>query len=82
MLARRGSDEILGGTIVARHAGEMITELTLAMSGKLGLSTLASTIHPYPTQADSIKKVGRAYYKTRLTPTVKNLMARWLGWRR
>ena len=82
VLARRGSDEILGGTIVARHAGEMITELTLAMSGKLGLSTLASTIHPYPTQADSIKKVGRAYYKTRLTPTVKNLMARWLGWRR
>ncbi len=79
---RRGTDQILGATIVARHAGEMISELTLAMVGKIGLGTLASTIHPYPTQAEAIKKTGSAYYRTRLTPRVKNLMSRWLAWRR
>ena len=77
-----GSDEILGCTIVARHAGEMISEVTVAMVGKLGLSSLASTIHPYPTQAESIRKVGREYYRTKLTPFVKKLMTRWMAWRR
>lgn len=75
---RRGSDEILGGTIVARHAGEMIGELALAMVGKIGLGTLASVIHPYPTQAEAIRKAGDAYNRTRLTPTVKRLFQTFL----
>ena len=70
---RKGSDEIVGGTIVARHAGEMIGELALAIVGKIGLGTLASVIHPYPTQAEAIRKAGDAYNRTRLTPTVKRL---------
>ncbi|CAN5916442.1 mercuric reductase [soil metagenome] len=41
---RQGSDEILGATIVARHAGEMISELTLAMVGGLGLKTPRSSL--------------------------------------
>jgi hypothetical protein len=60
----------------------MISELTLAMVGKLGLGTLARTIHPYPTQAEAIKKVGDAYNRTRLTPFVKSLFDKWLAWRR
>ncbi len=79
---RQGSDEILGATVVARHAGEMISELTLAMVGRLGLKTLAKTIHPYPTQAEAIKKVADAYNRTRLTPFVKRLFERWLAWTR
>ena len=70
---RKGSDEIVGGTIVARHAGEMIGELALAIVGKIGLGTLASVIHPYPTQAEAIRKAGDAYNRTRLTPTIKRL---------
>lgn len=77
-----GTDRIVGATVVARHAGEMISELTLAMVGKLGLGTLARTIHPYPTQADAIKKVGDAYNRTRLTPFVKKMFEKWLAWRR
>ena len=50
-----GTDRHRRGDIVARHAGEMISELTLAMVGGLGLKTLARTIHPYPTQADAIR---------------------------
>jgi pyruvate/2-oxoglutarate dehydrogenase complex dihydrolipoamide dehydrogenase (E3) component len=66
-----GSDRILGATIVARHAGEMISELTLAMVAKVSLGTLASVIHPYPTQAEAIRQVGDMFNRTRLTPTVK-----------
>lgn len=79
---RKGTDEIVGATIVATHAGDMIGELTLAMKGKLGLKTVGGAIHPYPTQAEAIRKTGDLYNRTRLTPWVKNLMRRWLAWQR
>src|SRR5215470_14528135 len=79
---RAGSDTILGATAVARHAGEMISELTLAIVHKVGLGRIASTIHPYPTQAEAIRKLGDAYNRTRLTPFVKELFARWLRFTR
>jgi len=74
--------QILGATIVARHAGEMISELTLAMVGKVSPATIASVIHPYPTQADAIKRTADAFNRTRLTPFVKGSMERFLAWRR
>ncbi len=63
-----GSDRIVGATIVARHAGEMLSELTLAIAQGIGLGTIARVIHPYPTQAEAIRKLGDAYNRTRLTP--------------
>ena len=72
----------LRATIVAAHAGDLISELTLAMGGRLGLRTIANTIHPYPTRAEAIKKVGDAYNRTRLTPVVKWLFEKWLWWSR
>jgi hypothetical protein len=66
--------------VVARHAGGMISELTLAMVGGLGLPTLARTIHPYPTQAEALKRVADTYNRTRLTPFVKKLFQKWLTW--
>jgi pyruvate/2-oxoglutarate dehydrogenase complex dihydrolipoamide dehydrogenase (E3) component len=79
---RKGGDKIVGATIVARHAGEMINELTLAMTAGVGLGRLASVIHPYPTQAEAIRQVGDMFNRTRLTPTVKKLFAAWLRWTR
>lgn len=79
---RKGTDRIVGATIVARHAGEMIGELTLALTAGLGLGRLASVIHPYPTQAEAIRQVGDLYIRTRLTPLVKRLFAAWLRWTR
>jgi pyruvate/2-oxoglutarate dehydrogenase complex dihydrolipoamide dehydrogenase (E3) component len=73
---------ILGGTLVARHAGEMISELTLAMVAKQTVGTLSSTIHPYPTQAEVLHKIGDAYMRTKLTPMVKKAFNKWLEWRR
>jgi pyruvate/2-oxoglutarate dehydrogenase complex dihydrolipoamide dehydrogenase (E3) component len=79
---RKGTDEIVGATIVARHAGDMISELTTAMIGKVGLGTLASVIHPYPTQAEAVRKAGDAYNRTRLTPGRAKLLKRYFAWRR
>lgn len=79
---KKGSDKIIGATLVASHAGDMISELSLAMTAGLGLGTLAKTIHPYPTQAEVIKKAADAYSRTRLTPFVKNLFTKVLAWRR
>jgi pyruvate/2-oxoglutarate dehydrogenase complex dihydrolipoamide dehydrogenase (E3) component len=79
---RAGTDRIVGGTIVARHAGEMLPELTLALARGIGLGALASVIHTYPTQADAIRKLGDAYNRTRLTPRIKRLLGAWLAWRR
>ncbi|MEO7299950.1 MAG: mercuric reductase [Verrucomicrobiota bacterium] len=79
---KKGSDEIFGATIVARHAGEMISEISVAMAAKLGLGNLASVIHPYPTQVEAIRQCGDAYNRTRLTPLVKKLFSRWLEWQR
>lgn len=79
---KEGTDRILGATIVASHAGEMINEITLAMVANIGLSTLARVIHAYPTQADAIRMAANAYTRTRLTPTVRKLLGRWLAWKR
>jgi pyruvate/2-oxoglutarate dehydrogenase complex dihydrolipoamide dehydrogenase (E3) component len=82
VLVKEGDNRIVGATVVAAHAGEMIAELTLAIEGKLGLGVIAETIHPYPTQAAAIRKIADTWNRTRLTPLVKWLFARWLSWTR
>lgn len=79
---RAGSDQIVGATIVARHAGEMLPELTMALTRGIGLGRLARVIHTYPTQAEAIRKLGDAYNRTRLTPRVKRIFETWLRWTR
>lgn len=74
ILHQKGSDRILGGTIVARHAGEMIGEISLAIVAKQGLNTLSSVIHSYPTQVDAIKKAADAYRKTLLTSRTQSFL--------
>ena len=76
---RQGGDQIVGATVVARHAGEMLSELTLAIARGVGLGTIATVIHPYPTQAEAIKKIADAYNRTRLTPRLKRLFAMWFS---
>jgi pyruvate/2-oxoglutarate dehydrogenase complex dihydrolipoamide dehydrogenase (E3) component len=63
---KEGTDEILGATVVARHAGEMINELSLAITARIGLGELGRVIHVYPTQAEAIKMAADAYLRTRL----------------
>ncbi len=74
ILHKHDSDEILGATIVARHGGEMISEITTAMIGGMGLSKLSNVIHPYPTQASAIKQAADTYRRTLLTSRTKKLL--------
>ncbi|NOX98143.1 MAG: FAD-containing oxidoreductase [Verrucomicrobia bacterium] len=73
---KKGSDEILGATIVAANAGDMISEISVAIRSGMGLGGLAGVIHPYPTIAESIRQTGDLYNKGRLTPTVKKIFNR------
>jgi pyruvate/2-oxoglutarate dehydrogenase complex dihydrolipoamide dehydrogenase (E3) component len=82
VIVDKGTDRIVGATIVAPHAGDLISEITLAMTHGLGLSQIGGTIHPYPTQADAIRKLGDQYNRTRLTPLIKSLFRKWLAWTR
>jgi pyruvate/2-oxoglutarate dehydrogenase complex dihydrolipoamide dehydrogenase (E3) component len=79
---RRGTDRILGATWVGSHAGERISELTLAMVSGAGLKGIAGTIHPYPTQAEAARKAANLHLKTRLTPRTRGWLERILAWRR
>jgi pyruvate/2-oxoglutarate dehydrogenase complex dihydrolipoamide dehydrogenase (E3) component len=76
---KKGTDRILGATIVAAHAGEMISQISLAMTGKLGLGTILNTIYPYPTQSEAIKRAASAQARTRLTPLAKRVLSGWLA---
>ena len=77
ILTAKGSDKILGATIVAPHAGDLLHEFVLAMSANIGLGKIASTIHAYPTLAELARKAGDKYNKTRLTPRAKKIFT-WL----
>ncbi len=77
-----GGDRIVGATVVASHASEMISEMTLAIAQGVGLGAIANVIHPYPTQAEAFRKLGDQYNRTRLTPRVKRIFERWLAWTR
>jgi pyruvate/2-oxoglutarate dehydrogenase complex dihydrolipoamide dehydrogenase (E3) component len=79
---KKGTDKILGGTIVAAHAGEIISELTLAIVNKVGLGAIGKVIHPYPTQAEALKRASGLYTRTRLSPGLEKWFRRWLAWRR
>jgi pyruvate/2-oxoglutarate dehydrogenase complex dihydrolipoamide dehydrogenase (E3) component len=75
----KGSKEgtILGATLVAEHAGDMIGELCLAITHGIGLAKIASVIHPYPTQGEVVKKAADTWRRGKLTPTVKKIFDRW-----
>ncbi len=79
---KKGTDEIVGATIVSSHAGDMISEITVAMQSGMGLSKLASVIHPYPTVAEAIRQCGDAYNRARLTPTVRSIFDHLMAIRR
>lgn len=70
---KKGGDRILGATLVCAHAGDMIGEITLAMTAGLGLGKLGSTIHPYPTRSDIFARAANAWRKQKLTPTAQKV---------
>ena len=81
IVTRRGSDRILGATIVGAQAGELITEQVTAMKHGLGLRKILNTIHVYPTLAEANRFAAGEWQKARLSPGLLNLAARFHRWR-
>jgi pyruvate/2-oxoglutarate dehydrogenase complex dihydrolipoamide dehydrogenase (E3) component len=61
---RQGTGAIVGATLVAAHAGEMISELTLAITSKLTMEALAEAVHCYPTQAEVFQRIALEYVQS------------------
>jgi pyruvate/2-oxoglutarate dehydrogenase complex dihydrolipoamide dehydrogenase (E3) component len=61
---RTATGQIVGATLVAAHAGEMISELTLAITSKLTMEALAETVHCYPTQAEVFQRIALEYVQS------------------
>ncbi len=79
---QKGSDTILGATIVAAHAGEMIGEFSVLMKAGVGAKAIAGTIHPYPTQAEVNKKVVNLWRKAHFTQATRNRLMKLFAWMR
>jgi len=82
VIAAKGTDKILGATIVAAHAGDMIGEFSVAMQAGGGAKAIARAIHPYPTQAEVNKKVVNLWRKAHFTQGTKNFLIRLFAWMR
>jgi pyruvate/2-oxoglutarate dehydrogenase complex dihydrolipoamide dehydrogenase (E3) component len=82
VLVNTKSGVVLGATLVSRHAGESIGQLVLAIQHKIKLRDLGAVVHPYPTQAEIIKRLGDASMKSRLQPWMKGLLEKFFRWRR
>jgi pyruvate/2-oxoglutarate dehydrogenase complex dihydrolipoamide dehydrogenase (E3) component len=82
VLLKKGTGKILGATIVAAHAGDLLCEISVLMNAGKGLGTIARTIHPYPTQAEVVKKLAIAWRKRSLTEGKKQLLSQTFAWLR
>jgi pyruvate/2-oxoglutarate dehydrogenase complex dihydrolipoamide dehydrogenase (E3) component len=82
VLTHKGSDRILGATIVSEHGGDLIHELALAMKAGVGLRQISGMIHAYPTFAEVARKAADRYQKSRLTPLARRAFASLYRWQR
>lgn len=74
---KRGSDHVLGVTIVGENAGDLIAEAAVAVTNAQGLRALGRVIHPYPTRAEAYRKAADILNRRRLTPRVQRLLTTW-----
>ncbi len=82
VVTKKGKDEILGVTIVADHAGEMIAEYIGAMKQGVGLNRILGTIHIYPTMSEANKYVAGAWKKNHAPQLLLKLIGKYHDWMR
>jgi pyruvate/2-oxoglutarate dehydrogenase complex dihydrolipoamide dehydrogenase (E3) component len=82
ILTAKGSDRILGATIIGQNAGEILAEVTFAMKHKMGLRKILQTIHPYPTWAEANKYAAGQFGLARKPDALLKWAERWFRWQR
>ena len=75
VLTVEGKPDILGATFVGGPAGDMISQVTMAMSNGLNLGQMGSSVSPYPSYADAVKNLTDQFNRTKLTPFVSKLLS-------
>jgi pyruvate/2-oxoglutarate dehydrogenase complex dihydrolipoamide dehydrogenase (E3) component len=80
--ASKKNGRVLGATLVSRHAGESIGELVMAIQHGIKVGALGAVIHPYPTEAEIIKRLGDLSQRGRLKPWMKQTLVKTFQWRR
>ena len=73
IITKRWSSCILGATIVCPRAGEMLSEISLAMFAKVPLRKLASLIHPYPTYSLGIRRAADKWLSQTILSSIGKL---------
>mmetsp|Transcript_1235 Transcript_1235/g.1422 ORF Transcript_1235/g.1422 Transcript_1235/m.1422 type:complete len:260 (-) Transcript_1235:61-840(-) len=79
---KKGTDQILGSTMVGGPAGDMIVHVTQAMTNNMGLKDLGNCVHPYPTHIEAFRGMSDAFNRTKLKPSVKSLIRGLLEFKR
>ena len=82
VLTRKGSDKILGATIVGTQAGEILTGFTIAMQHRLGLKKLLGVIYPYPTRSEAVRAVAGLWRQNHASARGLAVLARFFAWAR
>ncbi|MEE9494101.1 MAG: FAD-dependent oxidoreductase [Gammaproteobacteria bacterium] len=77
-----GKDRILGVTIAAHHAGDLIAEFVTAMRHGLGLNKILGTIHIYPTMTEANKYVAGNWKRNHAPEKILRCLERYFRWRR
>ncbi len=82
VLTPKGSDQILGATVAGTRAGEIIAEFVFSMRWKMGLQKILSTIHSYPTFAESSKNLAGRWRQKNVNPKILAYLEKFHAWRR
>lgn len=82
IITKKGTDKILGVTIVSSHAGELLTEFTFAMRWGLGLKKILSTVHAYPTWSDANKLAALEWQRARIPHKLLSYVEKYHNWKR
>jgi pyruvate/2-oxoglutarate dehydrogenase complex dihydrolipoamide dehydrogenase (E3) component len=78
----RRTGRLVGASIAARHAGDLLATIAVAMTAGITIQSLARTILPYPTQAEAIRRIADQYTLDQWGPRQRGLLRRWLAWQR
>ena len=78
---KKGTDKILGATLVGGPAGDLIVQVTSSMFNDIGLSKMGACVHPYPSYAEAFKAMADAYNRTKLKPAVRGIIRGLLSWK-
>ncbi len=82
VLTHKGSDKILGVTIVGANAGELIAEFVSTMKNGKGLNAVLGTIHSYPTMAESNKYAAGLWKNANKPEGLLNYVEKFHKWSR